>query len=126
MVNNRTLLLSLEVCWHCQGRRNKKFTRARNCFQTWKKKSKQYPLRNDWESVKDNIMYEAIKAKFTQHDNLKKILLSTKNHKIVEHTKRDAYWADGGDGQGKNMLGILLMKLRKELSAENKNEDEEI
>ncbi|KAL4478305.1 hypothetical protein ABPG72_009541 [Tetrahymena utriculariae] len=95
-------------------------------FRLGRKKNKQYPLRNDWKSVKDDIMQEAIKAKFTQHDNLKIILLSTKNHKIVEPTERDAYWADGGDDKGKNMLGILLMKLKKELSAENKNEDEQI
>ena len=28
-----------------------------------------------------------------------------------------AYWADNGDGTGKNMLGILLMELRAELRA---------
>ncbi|KAL4478306.1 hypothetical protein ABPG72_009542 [Tetrahymena utriculariae] len=92
-------------------------------FRLGRKRSEKFPIRNDWQKVKDDIMYEAIKAKFTQHENLKKILLSTKNHKIIEHTKRDVYWADGGDGKGKNMLGILLMKLRKELSEENKKEE---
>ncbi|EAR98402.1 swarming motility protein ybiA (macronuclear) [Tetrahymena thermophila SB210] len=92
-------------------------------FRLGRKKSNDYPLRSDWLKVKDDVMYEAIKAKFTQHDNLKKILLSTKNHKLIEHTKRDAYWGDGGDGKGKNMLGILLMKLRKELSEEIKKEE---
>ena len=34
---------------------------------------------------------------------------------IVEHTTHDAYWGDGGDGTGKNMLGVILMEVRREL-----------
>lgn len=76
------------------------------------------PLRKDWEVVKDDIMREALRAKFTQHEDLKKILLETGEAILVEHTKNDSYWADGGDGSGKNMLGILLMELREELKNE--------
>jgi len=72
-------------------------------------------LRRDWESVKDQIMLEAVRAKFTQHDDLKAILLGTGDAKLVEHTANDSYWADGGDGSGKNRLGQLLMKVREEL-----------
>ncbi len=36
---------------------------------------------------------------------------------LVEHTANDAYWGDGGDGNGKNRLGSLLMKVREELRA---------
>jgi len=32
--------------------------------------------------------------------------------KLIEHTKNDSYWADGGDGNGKNMLGRLLELVR--------------
>jgi predicted NAD-dependent protein-ADP-ribosyltransferase YbiA (DUF1768 family) len=35
---------------------------------------------------------------------------------IIEHTKNDNYWADGGDGSGKNMLGKILMEIRDELT----------
>ena len=73
------------------------------------------PLRSDWEEVKDEITMTALRAKFTQHEKLKMVLLSTKDNLIIEHTKKDNYWADAGDGTGKNMLGILLMKLRDEL-----------
>ncbi len=73
------------------------------------------PLRRDWESAKVNIMMDALRAKFTQHDDLKAILLGTGEAKLVEHTTNDSYWGDGGDGSGKNMLGQLLMRLRKEL-----------
>ncbi|HUR55185.1 MAG TPA: NADAR domain-containing protein [Gemmataceae bacterium] len=76
------------------------------------------PLRRDWESVKDGIMLDAVRAKFTQHDDLKAILLGTGDAKLVEHTANDSYWGDGGDGSGKNRLGQILMKVRDELRAE--------
>ena len=75
------------------------------------------PLRRDWESVKERVMMDALRAKFTQHEDLKAILLGTGDAKLVEHTANDAYWGDGGDGSGKNRLGHLLMQLRAELRA---------
>ena len=76
------------------------------------------PLRKDWETVKDDIMREALRAKFTQNDELKKILLETGDAELVEHTANDRYWGDGGDGSGRNMLGKLLMELREQLKNE--------
>ena len=81
-------------------------------------RSRQRPLRKDWETAKDDIMREALRAKFTQNEDLKKILLETGDAELVEHTKNDRYWGDGGDGSGKNMLGVLLMELREELKNE--------
>ncbi|HEU5438112.1 MAG TPA: NADAR family protein [Ktedonobacterales bacterium] len=78
-------------------------------------RSRQRPLRYDWESVKDDVMLEALRAKFTQHPTLRDLLLGTGDALIVEHTSRDAYWGDGGDGRGRNMLGRLLMRVREEL-----------
>lgn len=78
-------------------------------------RDRKYPLRKDWESVKDQVMYKALQAKFTQHESLKELLLSTGDAKLIEHTANDNYWADGGDGKGKNKLGLLLMRLRNEL-----------
>ena len=78
-------------------------------------------LRRDWESAKDDVMREAVTAKFTQHGELRDILLATGNAKLVEHTCNDAYWGDGGDGSGKNMLGRILMEVRDRL-AEPMNE----
>jgi len=72
-------------------------------------------LRRDWESAKVAIMREALMAKFTQHDDLRELLLATGNAKLVEHTENDDYWGDGGDGGGRNMLGRLLMDVRAEL-----------
>ncbi|KYF79038.1 Swarming motility protein YbiA [Sorangium cellulosum] len=73
------------------------------------------PLRPDWEQVKDDIMREVVRAKFTQHEELKRALLDTGDAELVEHTTNDAYWADGGDGSGVNMLGKILMEIREEL-----------
>ncbi len=73
-------------------------------------------LRRDWEAVKDEVMYIAVRAKFRQHDHLRKLLLATGQAKLVEHTENDAYWGDGGDGRGKNMLGRILMRVRAELA----------
>ncbi|MBL8299906.1 MAG: NADAR family protein [Rhodanobacteraceae bacterium] len=72
-------------------------------------------LRGDWESVKVEVMRKALRAKFTQHDELTALLLSTGDATLVEHTTNDSYWGDGGDGRGRNMLGQLLMQLRDEL-----------
>tara|TARA_R110002073_G_scaffold43606_13_gene121632 strand:- start:3795 stop:4253 length:459 start_codon:yes stop_codon:yes gene_type:complete len=72
-------------------------------------------LRRDWDSIRDNVMREAVLAKFTQHDELKTILLATGEAKLVENTANDAYWGDGGDGSGKNMLGRILMEVRDKL-----------
>ena len=72
-------------------------------------------LRRDWESVKVGIMRDAVRAKFAQHENLRALLLSTGDARLVEHTENDSYWGDGGDGSGKNMLGRILMEIREEL-----------
>jgi ribA/ribD-fused uncharacterized protein len=84
-------------------------------------RSRKRPLRRDWEEVKDKIMLEALRAKFSQNEDLKEILLGTGDATLVEHTKNDKYWGDGGDGSGKNMLGKLLMQVREEIrEKENK------
>lgn len=72
-------------------------------------------IRSDWEAIKEQIMYNALRCKFLQHPKLLKQLLLTKDCFIIEHTEKDYYWADGGDGTGKNRLGILLMKVRSEM-----------
>jgi len=73
------------------------------------------PIRQDWERVKDNVMHEAVYAKFEQHPDIRLRLLETADATLIEHTSRDAYWGDGGDGRGKNMLGRILMEVRDQL-----------
>lgn len=74
-------------------------------------------LRPDWEQVKDDVMRKVIRAKFTQHDNLKQKLLATGNAVLEEgNTWHDLYWGvDANTRQGKNTLGKILMEIRDEL-----------
>lgn len=73
------------------------------------------PIQSEWDAVKDEVMLKALRAKFTQHESLRTLLLGTNDAELVEHTANDRYWADGGDGTGANMLGKLLMQVREEL-----------
>ncbi|EAC3108675.1 NADAR family protein [Listeria monocytogenes] len=77
-------------------------------------RNRDFPLRKGWESMKDEVMLKAIRAKVEQHSEVKEMLLSTENAILVEHTEKDYYWGDGGDGSGKNRLGKILMKVRDE------------
>ncbi len=72
----------------------------------------------DWTSLKVGVMQRALKAKFTQHPDLREILVQTGERGLIEHTEQDAFWGDAGDGAGQNMLGVLLMRIRAELRAE--------
>ena len=73
------------------------------------------PLRADWERVRDELMRKAVLAKFTQHPEIRELLLGTGDAMLVEHTTNDSYWGDGGDGRGLNMLGQILVSVREEL-----------
>ncbi|MFZ6746945.1 NADAR family protein [Undibacterium sp. JH2W] len=75
-------------------------------------RSRTHKIRVDWESVKVQIMREAVSAKFQQHQDLQDLLLSTGTAKLVEDTTEDDYWGIGSDGKGKNMLGKILMDIR--------------
>lgn len=82
-------------------------------------RSRQRPLRADWERVKDKVMLAGLRAKFAQHANIRAVLVGTGDALLVERTRKDRYWGDGGDGSGRNMLGKLLMQVREELGRED-------
>jgi ribA/ribD-fused uncharacterized protein len=72
-------------------------------------------MRPDWLTERDDAMRRALRAKFTQHESLRALLVATGDARLVEHTAKDSYWGDGGDGSGRNRLGELLMELRDQL-----------
>ena len=80
---------------------------------------KHLPLKSNWEIIKDDVMLKAIYAKFSQNESLKKLLLDTEPRKLYESTKNDSYWGIGKDGNGKNKLGQILMKVRLDLKLQN-------
>ena len=61
--------------------------------------------RSDWNDIKEQVMYRALVAKFTQNPQLTKVLISTKERLLVEHTRLDRYWGDGGN-DGEKQIGI--------------------
>lgn len=77
-------------------------------------------LRENWDMIKDRIMYECVLAKFLQHSDLRKQLMETGDEELVEDTKstNDMYWGCGTDGTGRNELGKILMRIRQELKGE--------
>ena len=71
-------------------------------------------LRKDWESIKDFVMLDALRDKFSDPE-LKAKLLATGNEFLVEGNHwGDTYWGVC-NGKGRNMLGSLLMKVREEI-----------
>lgn len=78
-------------------------------------------LRPDWEEVKESVMEDLLRQKFSDSE-LRKQLLDTGNAELIEgNTWGDKYWGVCG-GEGQNRLGYLLMKVRKEIQSENKGE----
>jgi len=74
-----------------------------------------------WSKTKFDRMRAVLLAKFTQHDDLRELLLSTGDARLVEVATVDntvnRLWGEV-NGIGKNMLGVLLMELREKLLAE--------
>lgn len=82
-----------------------------------KREGRLIALRKDWDTIKDEIMYDIIRKCVHTHDDLKTLLLST-GDKYLEETNwwRDQYWGVY-QGKGENMLGKTLMKIRDEIKA---------
>jgi ribA/ribD-fused uncharacterized protein len=73
-------------------------------------------LRDNWQEIKVEIMYSMVKLKFQTHKDLREKLLFTGDAVLIEgNTWGDKYWGVC-EGEGKNMLGIISMKVREELS----------
>lgn len=86
-----------------------------------RKLGKTVQLRKDWEEIKDNVMYEIVKRKFTINKELQQKLLETKEEELVEgNWWHDTYWGiDSKTGIGQNKLGKILMKVREEVKNNN-------
>lgn len=78
-----------------------------------------------WDPVKEKYMFQGLKMKFNSNNHLKTYLLSTGDKILVEAAPWDTYWGigiskddpnaiDPSKWKGKNRLGELLMKLRRE------------
>jgi ribA/ribD-fused uncharacterized protein len=81
-------------------------------------RDRQYPLRPNWETVKDDVMREAVYLKFSSNQDILQVLLGTEGEELIEKTTDDYYWGCGTTAKGKNMLGKILMETRDKLRRE--------
>eukprot|EP00756_Hemistasia_phaeocysticola_P015236 Hpha_TRINITY_DN15393_c1_g6::TRINITY_DN15393_c1_g6_i1::g.87350::m.87350 len=78
-------------------------------------KDRTRPIRPDWDAVKDSIMLEGLRNKFSQDLDCQAVLTGTGSRKLLFSDSNDDYWGIGPGGMGKNKLGMLLMSVREEL-----------
>ena len=75
----------------------------------------------NWNQIKYDRMRRVLLAKFTQHPKLRALLVQTGAKRLVEagtvNNAVNRLWGEV-DGVGKNMLGQMLMELRKAFLAE--------
>ena len=80
-----------------------------------KRLGRKVTIRDDWDSVKLDIMYEIVLAKFTQNPELLDKLKATGDAILIEGNYwHDTFWGVC-EGKGKNYLGKIIMKIRAEL-----------
>ncbi|GGX29046.1 NADAR family protein [Streptomyces lomondensis] len=75
------------------------------------------PRRDGWEQARTAVMTSLLRAKYTQHPALARVLLDTADATLVYDDSDSDYWGDRG-GRGRNWTGRLLELVRSELHAE--------
>ena len=81
---------------------------------------KRVPLRKGWSEMRVQVMYDLLCLKFSQPE-YRDLLLSTGQQELVEwNSWHDTFWGvDRATGEGENLLGHLLMRVRSELQQES-------
>ena len=79
-----------------------------------KKWGRTIDLRKDWEEIKKKVMFDVNFAKYSQNEDLKEKLLSTGEKTLSELNwwNDKFYGVDYKTGEGKNVLGKVLMMIR--------------
>ena len=82
-----------------------------------KKYGRQSVLRADWEEIKLQVMERGLRIKFSNPELREKLIKTQDKYLMEGNTWNDRYWGvDLESRKGKNHLGKLLMKIRKELN----------
>lgn len=77
-----------------------------------KKLGQKCSIREDWNSIKLDIMRIGLRNKFNQNPIIKQYLIDTGDEELIEGNYwGDRYWGVC-NGKGQNWLGKLLMELR--------------
>ena len=80
-----------------------------------KKYGNKLELRENWDSIKLEIMENIVHQKLLQNPNYLKKLIETGDAELIEgNTWKDTFWGVY-KGTGQNHLGKILMKIREEL-----------
>lgn len=79
-----------------------------------KRRGSKVSLRADWEAIKLGIMENPIRQKFNMPELREKILATGSAELIEGNDWCDRYWGMC-EGEGLNMLGKILMKIRSDL-----------
>lgn len=89
-----------------------------------KKLGRRVKMRDDWENIKEVVMHQVCREKFKQNKQIGELLIKTGDCYIEEgNTWGDREWGTV-NGNGKNMLGKILMKVRYELRNDLLNNQE--
>ncbi len=114
------LYTTAEHAYHCQRYTAAEIIReiqtARSAFLAWEvsQKYKSQQIEN-WDVKKSEVMEGILRAKLSQHTDVRQALLDSGEMIIVKNHPLDVFWGNGVGGLGQNELGKLWMKLREEL-----------
>lgn len=86
-----------------------------------KKKGMQVKLRDNWDNIKFDIMYQLNKQKYYKYKELAHLLLDTKDEELVEQNTWNDTFYGVCNGIGQNNLGKILMNIRTELQIDYLN-----
>ena len=93
----------------------KAITETRSAFSAWELsqtyKSQQLP---DWDERKVGVMEELFREKLAQHKDVREALMRSESEEIIKY-QEDPFWGVKQNGEGRNEMGKLWMKLREEL-----------
>ena len=73
-----------------------------------------FPIREDWEQVKDDLMRHAVFAKFEPHADIRESCSARAARNTLRNLTRQLLGLRP-DRNGKNMLGKILMETREKL-----------
>ena len=86
-----------------------------------KRLGRQVTMRLDWEEVKVDVMRNLLQQKFAPGSELAEKLINTQDLYLEEtNTWNDTFWGVC-NGKGSNVLGNLLMEIRRDLIIAKEN-----
>jgi len=117
------LYTTAEHAYHCQKYTDPKIVEeiknARSAKLAWALSQKYRPqIMPGFDDRKIEVMEDVCRAKLSQHEDVKEILLWSEGMSIIKNYP-DPFWGIGSDGDGRNEFGKLWIRLREELSQGN-------